>query len=120
MNLLHETILITVSLHEGGIGHETLTLLTKHHGFDEVEILDAVELLIKRRRLGVNKELKLICLENAPEEIPAGYLAAAEKYKEAKKATFWDWFCGIFDCIKFALALFIITTFFAIGVCVGN
>lgn len=112
-----------IRLHICGIPETVLRsrLRSDDHGpHSDDEITEALANLILTREVTVGLDGRLHLAEQ-PEEIPAGYLQAADEYRRKKELsrTFCGrvllWLEGVFPSIAPGLILLTITTFFAIG-----
>jgi hypothetical protein len=132
MTPVAESIITTLSLHRC-LAVVTLIQIEVHHGFLKEEVTDALAdlILIKRVKLD-GASLALIEKPWDHDQIPATAYQAADTYRRAHHPTVRDrlmvfigntwariatWFDRMFDKIAGGLVLFIITAFFALGLC---
>jgi hypothetical protein len=117
-----------IRLHIRGIQEKVLRsrLRSDDHGpHSDEEITEALTNLILAREVTVGFDGRLHLAEQ-PEEIPPGFLQAADEYRRIKELSRTRcgrvllWLEGIFPSIAPALILLVITGFFAIGLCASE
>lgn len=114
-----------IRLHICGVQEKVLRsrLRSPDHGpHSDEEITEALTNLILTREVTVGMDGRLHLAEQ-PEEIPPGYLQAADEYRRQKElqrtrcGRFLLWLEGKFPSIAPHVCLMVITTFLAIGLC---
>lgn len=98
----------------------TLIAIEEHHGYKRSEILAALENLILSRAVCVAGD-SLSLVERKAEEIPAGYLAAADAYRKAHGPSWRERACvlvaNLWQKCWGGLVLIVATTGLTIGLC---
>lgn len=135
MNPVVDSIITTLSLYRS-LATATLISIEVHHGFQRIDVLNALEDLILTRRISVAGDTVMLVHKPWDDDaLPQASLAVADAYRRKHHPTLgdrlvapvmgaWRWCMDTFDRLRDrimgGLCLLIITTFFTLGLCAAE